>query len=173
MTSWPTLEPAYYDLVHCRAVLMHLAQPEQALQRMAAAVRPGGRLCIEESDHASFGAADPTHPDAAAFTSRSRALIETLHTTGMVQVYFGRRVLSLIEQLGFVEVGHEGVTRIRRGGEPAARFRLMGGQLVRDTILRAGVLTAQEWQEDARLLADPSFTFVDVTSFAAWGRRAR
>jgi 2-polyprenyl-3-methyl-5-hydroxy-6-metoxy-1,4-benzoquinol methylase len=36
------LEPAAYDLVHCRALLLHLADPQQALRNMAAAVRPGG-----------------------------------------------------------------------------------------------------------------------------------
>lgn len=39
-------------------------------------------------------------------------------------------------------------------------------------MIRTGVLTEQDVEEDDRLLADPSFTFVDVTSFAACGRRA-
>jgi SAM-dependent methyltransferase len=165
------LETAHYDLVHCRAVLMHLAHPEQALLRMAMAVRPGGWLCLEETDWTSFGAADPAHPAAAAFTRRSRALIEYVHATGMVQVDFGRRLRRLIEHLGFVEVGHEGVTWIRRGGEPAARLRQLAGHLLRAAIIQAGVLTAEECKANDQLLTDPSFTFVDVTSFAAWGRR--
>ena len=36
------LQPAAYDLVHCRALLLHLADPQQALRNMAAAARPGG-----------------------------------------------------------------------------------------------------------------------------------
>lgn len=51
------LEPASYDLVHCRALLMHLADPQLALTRMAAALRSGGWLCIEELDGGSFLAA--------------------------------------------------------------------------------------------------------------------
>lgn len=38
------LESARYDLVLCRAMLMHVSQPELALGRMAAAVRPGGAV---------------------------------------------------------------------------------------------------------------------------------
>jgi len=51
-------------------------------QRLAAAVRPGGWLCLEESDRTSFGAADPEHPAVAGFNRRSRALIDALNATG-------------------------------------------------------------------------------------------
>jgi ubiquinone/menaquinone biosynthesis C-methylase UbiE len=44
------LEEDEYDLVHCRSVLVELHEPEKALKRMAAAVRPGGWLIIEEDD---------------------------------------------------------------------------------------------------------------------------
>lgn len=43
-------ESAAYDLVHCRFVLQHLAEPAAALRRMAAAVAPGGWLVVEEGD---------------------------------------------------------------------------------------------------------------------------
>lgn len=36
--------------------------------------------------------------------------------------YLGRRLRSLIEQLGLVEIGNEGTTSIIRGGEPEAAF---------------------------------------------------
>ena len=52
------LEKGGYDLVHCRALLLHLAEREKGLRRMAAAVRPGGWLLIEESDYGLFGAAN-------------------------------------------------------------------------------------------------------------------
>ena len=38
------VEPACYDLVHSRLLLMHLSDPAGALRRMAAALRPGGWL---------------------------------------------------------------------------------------------------------------------------------
>jgi len=44
------LEPAAYDLVHCRFVLNHLADPAAALKRMTASVAPGGWLVLEEGD---------------------------------------------------------------------------------------------------------------------------
>ena len=39
-----------FDLVHTRWVLQHLADPEAAIQRMIAAVQPGGWLLVEGMD---------------------------------------------------------------------------------------------------------------------------
>src|SRR5262249_48285112 len=41
------LEEAHYDLVHCRFLLMHLSQPQRAVERMAAAGRHGGWRGLE------------------------------------------------------------------------------------------------------------------------------
>jgi SAM-dependent methyltransferase len=76
------LEAEHYDLVHCRALLMHLPQPVVALERMAAAVRPGGWLCLEEYDFSMFGAVDPQYPGAAAFHWTFHAFLDALRTAG-------------------------------------------------------------------------------------------
>lgn len=58
--------PGRYDLVHCRALLYHLADPRQAVRNMAAAVRPGGWLLIQDADYVSLVAAEPAHLRAAS-----------------------------------------------------------------------------------------------------------
>src|SRR5205823_3987556 len=45
------LEEGAFDLVHCRALLCHLDEPVVALTRMAAALRPGGWLLVEDADY--------------------------------------------------------------------------------------------------------------------------
>src|SRR5690242_3776589 len=58
------LPEAAYDLVHARLVVEHLTEKEEALRRMAAALRPGGWLLIESIDYisgvtiSSLGASD-------------------------------------------------------------------------------------------------------------------
>ncbi len=47
------LEPATFDLIHARAVLTHLREPDAALARLMAALRPGGWLVIEDVDFPS------------------------------------------------------------------------------------------------------------------------
>jgi SAM-dependent methyltransferase len=44
------VETERYDLVHCRALLMHLPDPAAVLARMVGALRPGGLLLAEEGD---------------------------------------------------------------------------------------------------------------------------
>jgi SAM-dependent methyltransferase len=166
------LETAHYDLVHCRALLMHLPDPVRALRRLVDAVRPGGWLLVEEADGSdSFGAADPRHPRAAGFDRRTWTLRAALKSHGIMALDFGRRLPSLFERFGLRDLEHEGVTLIGRGGDPQARFNQMTDELLRDRIVAAGVLTDADFDELERAYDDPSFWFVGYTLFGAWGRR--
>jgi SAM-dependent methyltransferase len=165
-------QASHYDLVHCRARLMHLPDPIRALRRLVNAVRPGGWLLVEEADgSASFGAADPGHPRASGFDRSSRTLWAALKASGTMDADFGRRLPALFEELGFRDSGHEGVTLIGRGRDPMARFVHMTGELLRQRFVAAGVLTETEFDELGRAYDDRSFWFVGFTLFGAWGRR--
>jgi SAM-dependent methyltransferase len=166
------LEAAYYDLVHCRALLMHLPDPVRALRRLVNAVRPGGWLLVEEADGtASFGAAEPGHPRAAGFDRRSRVLWAALKANGTMDLDFGRRLPARFEALEIGDLGHEGVTLTGRGGDPMARFHHMTDELVRGRFVAAGVLTEADFDELKQAYNDRSFWFVGLTLFGAWGRR--
>jgi SAM-dependent methyltransferase len=166
------LEAAHYDLVHSRALLMHLPDPLRALRRLFEAVRPGGWLLVEEvGDSAPFGAADPGHARAAGFDRRSRAVWAALKAAGTMDLDFGRRLPALVEGLGVRDLGHEGATLTARGGDPVARFVRMTDDLLRERFVAAGVLTEADFDELGRAYDDPSFWFVGFTVFGAWGRR--
>jgi SAM-dependent methyltransferase len=165
------LETDQYDLVHCRCVLQHLSDPLLALRRLAEAVRPGGWLLVEEIDVGCLGAADSGHPRAPAFNRRIRALWGALRKSGPIDPHFGRRLPSLVEGCGLRELGHNGVTVTGRGGDPMAWFLRMSDRLLRDHLVAAGALTEADFTELARTFDDPSFWFVGVTLFGAWGRR--
>jgi SAM-dependent methyltransferase len=166
------LEAAHYDLVHCRALLMHLPDPVRALRRLANAVWPGGWLLVEEANgSASFGAAHPGHARAARFDRCSRALWAALKASGTMDLDFGRRLPALFEGLGVRDLGHEGVTLTARGGDPMARFLQMTDELLRERFVAAGVLTKADFDELRRAYDDRSFWFVGFTLFGAWGRR--
>jgi SAM-dependent methyltransferase len=101
-----------FDLVHSRNILMHLARPEAAVEKMAAAVRPGGWLCIEEGDLGGASAVDLAYPGALAWTEQTRSICERQRDAGVMDLFFGRRLRGLIERIGFGEVGSDGVTNI-------------------------------------------------------------
>ena len=63
------LEEGQYDLVHCRALLSHLPEPEKALERMTNALKKGGWIYVEEPDYGLSEAIDPNHPSAAVFNN--------------------------------------------------------------------------------------------------------
>ena len=166
------LEAAHFDLVHCRALLVHLPDPVRALRRLLGAVRPGGWLLVEEAGgSASFGAVGPGHPRAAEFDRSTRALCAGLKATGTMDLDFGRRLPALFEELGARDIGNEGVILTARGGDPLARFCQMTDKLTRDRVVAAGVLTEADFDELSRAYDDRSFWFVGYTLFGAWGRR--
>jgi len=165
------LETGKYDLVHCRLLLMHLPEPEKGLKRMANAVRPGGWLLIEEADYGSTLSMDVTNPSAAIYTSTLRALYEFLKKSGIVDPYFGRQVRCLIEQLGFIDFGHDGWTRVARGGEPNQRFGAMTLQAASKPMIAAGLLSQEQHDSVQRLYLDPTFYPLTATMFAAWAKR--
>jgi SAM-dependent methyltransferase len=163
------LEPAHYDLVHCRFLLMHLPDPVRAMWRLVEAVRPGGWLLVEEADTGCFAPADPGHPRSAGFQRRTQALRAAVQAAGGFAYSFGRRLPALVERFWLQDAGHDGVTLIARGGDPAARFLRMTAQLLRGRAARG--LTEADFDELERDYEDPSFWFVAGTDFGAWGRR--
>jgi 2-polyprenyl-3-methyl-5-hydroxy-6-metoxy-1,4-benzoquinol methylase len=160
------LESGVFDLVHARAILQHLRDPETVLKKMAAAVRPGGWLLIEETDDEGLAGLEG-HPEADRFTEDIRSLIHRVQEAGIVDFYFGHRVRHLVEGLGFDDVVAEGDTRIWRGGELGATFLELSGSLLH----KAGMATDEEHDRAERLLRDPSFAFRDMVLYGAWGRR--
>ena len=163
------LEMGAYDLVHCRAVLMHLAKPKRALARMTAAVRPGGWLLVEEGDVGTCRAVDPSHPAAAWFQEAQRRGAERIQATGLVDVRFGRRCRGLLEEAGLVDVEDETTTWKCRGGGQAARFQQMNLRLVQETL--PNFLPEDDFERQSSLYDDPSFAFVFMAMVGAWGRR--
>ena len=164
------LEPGRYDLAHCRALLFHLADPRQAVRNMAAAVRPGGWLLIEDADYVSLVAANPAHPRAARFDQTVRKLTTFFAASGALDPYLGRRLPSLIIAVGLAETGSEAVACHRRGGSGEAE--LLRRSLERMTPMALDHRVAGQGELDAvsAATADPSFSFIDALSVAAWGR---
>jgi SAM-dependent methyltransferase len=160
------VESAAYDLVHCRALLLHLPDPVLALRRMISVLRPGGLLLVEDADFSSM-AAMPGHPLSADFDR----LVALWRDTDVPDVWFdplfGSRVPGLLAELGLVERGDEALRFVRVGGSPEAEVHALGAEVMSGGVLSDGT--------DATALfaafRDPTFSFVDSLNVGAWGRR--
>ena len=94
-----------------------------------------------------------------------------LRKSNILDLYFGRRVRSLVEQLEFIDVGQEGWTRVNRGGDPFSRLHWMTLQASAKPMIDAGLITQEQHESGQHLLSDPDFYYPGGTLFAAWGRR--
>ena len=166
------IEPASYDLVHCRALLMHMDDPADVLRRMAAALRPGGWLVAEDGDFGIVESLDPAHPLAEAFHSCFRARIEFLSATNVMDLRYGRVLPVHMESLGLIELGNEAGTRVEHGGSAFSCYLVQSGQLIDDAIIAKGVLAESEVVDYRRALEDPAFMYRGALMQSVWGRRA-
>jgi SAM-dependent methyltransferase len=164
------LEPGRYDLAHCRALLLHLADPRQAVRNMAAALRPGGWLLIEDAGYVSLVAANPAHPRAARFDQTVRKLTTFFAASGALDHFLGRRLPSLVTAAGLAETGSEAIACHRHGGSGEAELLRRSLERVNSLALSYGVARQEELDAVAAATADPSFSFIDALSVAAWGR---
>jgi SAM-dependent methyltransferase len=104
------VEAEAYDLVHSRLLLMHLPDPTAALDRMVAALKPGGWLVSEEADWGLF--ALEGHPDAAWATALVHDLFARHAEAGVRLPYFGRTLPGLVARLGLEAVDAAGATDV-------------------------------------------------------------
>ena len=111
------LETGTYDLVHCRAVLVHLADPRAGLTRMAEAVAPGGWLVVEESDVGLLAMSGT--PDADRATSILEEVVSRWAAAGVMNTRLGRHVPGLVRNLGLEAFGADAVIGIGSPGDPA------------------------------------------------------
>jgi SAM-dependent methyltransferase len=94
-----------FDLIHARAVLVFLPQPEKAIAKMVVALKPGGWLLVEEPDFIS-AAPDPSMSPASLALSRKGwdAVVKYLQSQGHDRE-LGRRLYHEVANLGGIRNG--------------------------------------------------------------------
>jgi SAM-dependent methyltransferase len=135
-----------FDLVHCRALLVHVDDPDRALQRMVSWLRPGGVLVAEEPwiDVARLGP-DPIMVRAV------EALAEEVDTG------FARRLPAALRRAGLDPVQADAELRFFDGGtRPAAFFqRVLEGACA--SLVALGSLDPADVRELRSRFEDPGF----------------
>jgi SAM-dependent methyltransferase len=154
------LEEGAYDLVHTRLLLLHLPERDEVLPRLAAAVRPGGILLIEEDDGYPVLATGQ-----GAYHEAWAAFLDMMGGAG-VDPAWARTAPARLDALGFEDVEADISTQIFRGGSPPARFWSLTWLQVRERIAAREVVDAGRAE-----LEDPTKWFVGPALVTAWGRR--
>jgi trans-aconitate methyltransferase len=152
-----------FDLVHTRAVLMHIPDDVEILRKMVSWLRPGGWLLLEEPDFGMWLAdADPvwaTHPEAWHRTFPAGSLSR------------GRSLLRQIHQLDLVEVGADAEADIIESGSDLAEFYSLSMAAIGPPAVEAGALTTAEAAALVERPNAPDFLACGFVHIGVWGRR--
>jgi serine phosphatase RsbU (regulator of sigma subunit) len=84
-----------FDVAHARFVLEHLADPQAAVRAMTRAVRPGGRVILEDDNHELLR----LWPPLPEIERLWRAYIDTWQSLGN-DAFVGRRLTTLLGESG-------------------------------------------------------------------------
>jgi SAM-dependent methyltransferase len=163
------LEPDTYDLVHSRALLIHLPDPTSALQRLSSALRPGGVLLAEEADYSlrAFGG----HPNAQWCTDLQRRVIDALTSARITNGYLGRTLPALLLEVGLEIIGGEVEASIARPGDVAFEFERLTAEGSGPALIAAGLMTEDEHARRLEVLRGTSTVVTTLAVVSAWARR--
>jgi SAM-dependent methyltransferase len=164
------LPPASFDLVHARLVLLHVAERELALEKMIAALKPGGWLLDEGFDSSVFP--DPALSPGETLTKTHIALARVLDHRGVDRT-FGRRLFGRLRALGLDHVAAEGRTFMWPSGSPGHEMLRANYAQLKLQMIAAGHLTQAEFDRDTAALDDPDFFMPSPILWAVWGQRRR
>lgn len=166
----PPPEAGTFDLVHARLVLVHLPDRARALATMVAALRPGGRLLVEDADTAlqPLACLDDRGP-AQRRANRLRDAVRELLTRRGADLRYGRTLPGALREAGLVDVAAAGFFPV--GGRACDGLEAATVRHVRGELLAAGL--AEDAEIDAHLAAvdagELDLTLAPLIS--AWGRR--
>ncbi len=158
-----TFPEGSFDLIHARAVLMHLPPEAALLERMVSWLRPGGWLLLEEPDFGMWMSdADQLwamHPDSwhQAFPNGS--------------VSCGRWLLGQIPKLGLADVGSDAEVDVITPGTPLAEFYRLSMQAIGPAAVAANALTVEEADALIERPNQPDFMSFGFVYVGVWGRR--
>ena len=88
-------EVGSFDVVHARFLLEHLPRPLEAVREMLRAVRPGGRIVLEDDDHDLLR----LHPEPEGFRKLWRAYMRSFAANGN-DPFIGRKLPALLVAAG-------------------------------------------------------------------------
>jgi SAM-dependent methyltransferase len=165
------LEEEAFDLVHARSLLMHVVRRDEAFRRLAAAVKPGGWILLEEPD-ASYDRSDPaaTPEDQALYRRVMDAIYEFVRSRG-VDPYLGRELPGRLHAFGFENSRGEGRLHVFRGGAEPRSAHVPALAEISDVVVGRGRVTGADYDAFLKLTDDPTFAWQEGLMMSAWGRR--
>jgi SAM-dependent methyltransferase len=170
------LEPATYDFIHLRYVLVHVPAYQKAIANLIQALKPGGWLLIEEPDfldQAPAVVADEAGQDEAKFAAMMRMFkgVLKLHEVLRVNSAIARQMPSLLQQYGLQNVSAAADQKLAPGGSKMAQMMKMSLSHIADKLIKAGTVSAQDVKIFLQEQDNPLTWVLYYATIAAWGQK--
>lgn len=161
------VEANTFDVVHARLLLVHLDEPERALDNMIAALKPGGWLLIEDTVRGSLLDAAPPLPELGELRE---ALGVVMRRAGFDPASGVKHVPRLVAR-SLTNVRAEGRVAVIGGGSADADWHRLTVRRLRRDLVESGMVTEAQLARVEELMSDPDVTWLSQTMVAAWGQR--
>jgi hypothetical protein len=159
-----------FDLVHERLVLIHVPERVQAIERMVAALRPGGWLLLEDFDSTMQPDACPDEfGQEQARANRIRGQFRELLAQRGADLALGRRLPRLLRDAGLVDVAADAYLSIALPG--GIGLEQANVAQVRDAFVERAGASADEIDQHLDALAAGRLDMATAPLVSAWGRK--
>ncbi|MFJ2826015.1 class I SAM-dependent methyltransferase [Streptomyces sp. NPDC087263] len=159
-----------FDLVHARLVLVHVPDREQALRSMIKALRPGGRLLVEDADPAlqPLLCLDEYGPEQQLANRLRQGLRSLLGERG-ADLGYGRKLPRLLRQAGLRGVEADAYFPVTSPACAALESATI--RQIREQLVTAGLATHEEIDRHLANVASGSMDLTTAPMISAWGRK--
>jgi SAM-dependent methyltransferase len=160
-----------FDLVHARLLLVHLRDRETALARMAAVLRPGGWLVVEDADPAlqPLLCLENSGP-AEELANRLKSGFRQLLADRGADLAFGRTLPRRLREAGLVDVAADAYFPIT--GPACNELERASVEHISDELVDNGLATAAEIDRHLAAVASGMLDLATSPMITAWGRRS-
>ncbi|MFF4674988.1 class I SAM-dependent methyltransferase [Streptomyces sp. NPDC001279] len=157
--------PQSFDLIHTRALLVHLPQREEIYRRAAQWLAPGGWLVTEEP--VIIDDRESPYPE---FSKMTRA-VRTLWGRHGADLRWSRSLPGLALRNGLADLSVSArIMQCGQGGAGDRHWTFMINQM-RAPLISAGLLSQEEWQAGIDSFNDPAFMDISLVMISVRARR--
>lgn len=149
---------ASFDLIHCRAVLVHVLSPGRALRRMVTWLKPGGVLLAEEP-----------WLDAGRLSPDRTAALMAGALAAQMDGAFARSLPQALREAQLERVEVDAPLVLFEGGTRLANFFRLALEGAAEPLVEAGQMPSELVDAMSARFMDPAWSDFGWPRIAAWG----
>ena len=138
-----TLPAQSYDVIHARYVLLHIPDHRKALANMLHALKPGGRVVLEEPDFTTARAVNGTEHEMAA-VHRVNQAIEVMYRAKRIDPAFGASLPTLAVEYGLTDIHVDVDLPLVPGGAGVADVMAQSAEQLTDRYIATQVASRED-----------------------------